>query len=195
MLKNLCLSVAFAALSFAPLAAYSDRIAVINNDLAHIAQAKKDINAEKETVASISKNAQKYIHDENMGHMIDVIHYEQLKKTINSILDQITSNDSFISTINHVTDFQATCIIDKHMTYNTIEYSPQSYPLEQKSLMQTIDTAVANSSITSHTDGELLFNIYYLQATQCLGYKLLFDKLEIKENVLLAELTALDATN
>ena len=195
MLKKLCLSTTFIALSFASTDASTNRIAAIQDSLVHIAQAKKDINTEKETVISLNKSAQEYIDDKHLGHMIDVIHYEELKKEIHSILDQITSNDEFINTINYLTDFQITCIVNKHMAYNDIEYTPESYPLEQKTLMQRIDTAIASSSIPSHTDGELLFNIYYLQATQNLGYKLLLEKLTLKKQELITEFTSLEATN
>ena len=195
MLKKIGLSSLFALLSFTSISPSTDRITSINKNLEYIAQAKKDINAEKEEISLINKKAKKYLKNKNVGHLVDFYHHQQLKEEIHSVLNQITSNDSFVSTINYATDFQIRCIINKHMAYNDIEYSQEAYPLEQETLIQAINSAIAHSSITSYTDGELLFNIYYLEATQRLGYKLLLEKLDNKENELLAELATLETAN
>jgi hypothetical protein len=192
MFKNTCLLASFITICCIS-SCSANRINIIKNSLTHIAQAKKDILAEREEIRSITKDAKEHIRQEACGHMIDVIHYEEHMKTLNSTLALITARDDFKRVIDHVTDFQTACIVDKHMTYHNINYTADVYPREQKTLIQAIDAAASHESLTRYTDNELIFNVYYLEATQNLGYELLLKKLDLKTQEFYAELAALEA--
>jgi hypothetical protein len=181
------------ALSFASITASNDRINAIKSTLAHIAQAKKDILAEKEEIKSINKKVKEQIHQKACGHMVDVLHYEEHIKILTNILNSITARDDFQRVIDHSTDFQVRCIVDKQINYNDIIYSQEAYPIEQKTLIHAINEVIANPSLTRYTNHQLIFDVYYLEATQTVGYKLLLEKLNLKAQDLKAELAALEA--
>src|SRR5579872_3499710 len=183
------------AILFSPITASTTRITDIKNNLTHITQAKKDILTEQETLFSDYKNILENFHQDSLGHSIDVTQYKELTRKIVSIVDSIAASDNFKHVINYCTDFQVTCIADKQIAYHDIKYTPEAYPIEQKLLIRTIDEAFANASFAKYTDGELLFNIHYLQATQNLGYNFLLKKLNFKEQSLITELTALEAAH
>jgi hypothetical protein len=195
MPKESCLFAVCAMLFFVPSCTQNNRIDAIQSNLSHIEQAIKDITSEKEMVASINKSSKQQIKNGSIGHMMDSWAHKLQKDKIKSTLAPIISSNEFIKTINYLTDFQVACIVNQQIHYDDIIYTPASYPAEQKILTQKTDQAFAETFPISNETTELLFNIYYLQATQDLGYKLLLEKLNIKKNDLLTQLAALEATN
>lgn len=171
----------------------NNRINIVSKTIAHIEQAIQEIVTEQKIAASIAKKTKQQLKNEAAKHTID--NWTALKNAIKDTLAPIISSNEFTKTINHATDFQADSIINKQISYNNITYNSQSYPIEQKALIEQTNAAFARDFSTSDKTAELLFNIYYLQATQELGYKLLVEKLILKKNELLTELTALKNSN
>ncbi len=195
MLKNMYLLTTLTALSFISITASVDKINIIKSNLAHIAQAKKDIIADREMISSINKDIKTHIKHEFIGHLVEYYQYKRLSKTIKAIVNSITTLNEFTLMLDHVTDVQLTSIIDKQINYNNIAYTIEAYSTRPKPLKQLIDNALESEPLKSWEDFELLFNLYYLRTTQRLGYKLLLEKLDHKTQELYVELAALEANH
>jgi hypothetical protein len=197
MLKQLSLVASLSVLTCLS-AAQSDRIAEINTSIACINQAITDILAEQKIVEAVAQHTEKSIKAHCIDHIMDDIAYNNMTNKILATLEPITASSDFFTTIHYLTDYQVACIVNKHIYYHDIEYNEESYPAEQKSLMQALNQAFAEGfAATEYSQDtleliEALSNIYHIKATQHLGYKMLLEKLTKLKGTLQTELKTLE---
>ena len=85
-----------------------------------------------------------------------------------------------------VTDFQATCIVDRAMHFEDITYDPADYTIDGK-----INSELSRAFPLLDEQTELLFNIHYVTLANLWGFKVLLKKLELKEQELTEEMKSL----
>jgi len=180
MLKKLGLSVILMTLSLNISAETTDRIAIIDNTVAHMAQQKTTIALETQFVVSLIQKVETYFAEQLKEE------YGPTKEKCLAVLRVIITSAEFDTTLEQVTDIQTRFIVEQNIDYNDIIIDPSEFPLEQK-----IKNELANAAFDEPT--EQLFNAFYTVIAIIRGSKLLLAKLDAQENQLLAERATLQA--
>ena len=180
MLKKLYLFAALTTLSFALSAAKPDRITAIQNSLTHMGREATEIVLEMKTALMLADRAEEHFKNELKQN------YASAKEKCISLLTAISTSPEFATTIEQVTDAQATFIVEKNMQYKQFSAYPSDFSLEQK-----VDSERAIAALDQPT--EQLFNIFYVTWAVITGSKMLIKKLELKKAELEAELRTLQA--
>jgi hypothetical protein len=181
MFKKLCLSLTFAALS-ASSSQCSDRTVATNDLIGHIDQQKRAIVLEINKTMILGKKAIEHIKA-TLGDA-----YEQMASEVTTVVNSIITSEEFSTSLDKVTDYQVTCIVNNGMHFDDISYDPQDYSIDQK-----IDDELTNAFPSLDQQTEQLFNIFYVTVANYRGGKLLLEKLALKEAELQQELLALEA--
>jgi len=184
MLKNLYLSATITTLSFFSVTASVDRINEVKDSLTHLAQAKTDSLLELKATTTMANKAVQHFHNK-LGDG-----YEPCKAQVVSLLDSIFQSNEFAVTLDKVTDLYVECVANQHMNFYDIIVDSTNYPLEEK-----IETILEQASPALNDDSAQIFNVFYVTVAIAKSAELFCKKLETKETELLAELTALEATN
>ena len=182
MFKKLYLSAAFATLSLTASVETTDRIATIQQSLAHIAQETKAIMLEVQMALTLGTRAEKHFQE----ILQDI--YQSTKEQCLALLSTITASAEFTSTIDQVTDTQLALIVEENAQFDDIIIDSAAFPLEQK-----IKDELAAAAFDGHT--QQLFNVFYVVYAVIHGSKTLLEKLELKKNELTVELEALQAAD
>ena len=184
MFKKTVLLAAFSIVSFAPLAASTDEIATLKNNLASIAKAKTDCLVEFKYAVTLAQKT-----DEHFKKTL-AENYESCRKQALSLLNTVINSNEFTITLNAVTDLYITEIVNENIHFNDIITDPSAYPLEE-----TIDVILKKASPKLDKDAEQLFNIYYVTTAITRSSQMIMKKLNDKELELLEALAALEAAN
>ncbi len=180
MFKKLYLSAAFTTLSFALSTQTTDRVATIQNSIAHIAQETKAVMKELKIALVLADRAETHFKETLKDS------YFPVREKCIALLNTIAASPEFISTIEQVTDAQAAFIVETNMQYEQFEVDPSAFPLQQK-----VDVELALASFDKPT--EQAFNVFYVVLAVMTGSKTLIQKLELRKNELEAELSTLQA--
>ena len=184
MFKNLCLSATFAALSFASLAASTDKIAAIQSNIAHIEQAKTDSLFELKTSIEIANQALQHFQSK-LGD-----NFESSRNHVLSLLNTLMESEEFAFTLNDVTDRYVDYVVNQNMNFNDIVIDASDYPLEGR--IEAIFTA-ASPALDAQT--YQMFDVFYVTIAIMRSAELFCAKLDLKKDALLAEIATLEATN
>lgn len=187
MFKKLSLSLTFAALSIASSVQCSDGKEATKTTTSRIDHIKQQ---EGSVVLGIKKTM--IVSEKAIPHMKAVLgdQYEPLASAVTIVVNTIITSEEFSDSLDKVTNYQVTCIIDKGMHFDDISYNPQDYSIDQK-----IDDELTKAFPSLDQQTEQLFNIFYVTVANYRGGKLLLEKLALKKAALQQELLALEASN
>jgi hypothetical protein len=173
MFNKLYLSLALAALSIAPLNQCSNSKVATNDIISHIDQQKGAIVLEIKKTMIVSEKAIEHMKA-TLGN-----EYEQLALEVTRVINSIITSEEFSTSLNKVTDYQVTCIMNNGMHFDDINYDPQDYSINQK-----ISDELTKAFPSLDQQTEQLFNIFYVTVANYRGGKLLLEKLSSKQKEL-----------